>query len=374
MADKLERALLLAEMEYDYSPQNRWEKLSIPDQNNLVDICSTIRNLLATHRDAEWSVNLTGGNKIMSLAANQVFTEGNRKRFYYEISRPGEILGLHDNSIIPCNCPLNCSQFLACYGFKILPKSQMEKPADYFPIALRLASDPDGIRIRPEICKNRDEWKKLRDGKFRAMQGDIILKNPDLAVEFDRFRKSQESQANAGSRIISFEEGCLMGLIDKPTGDFLTGGWLEIFFYELLRTRLDDPQIRDVHRNAAIQSLPYDPVGKGVENELDVCFMHRQRFCALECKTGDQEHDPDADSLYKLEAVLHSFRALRFRAIFATTSPLIYDLKTGKIKESLQNRFDLYGCRILDRAKIKEIADKALEGTTEQLKELLLPD
>ena len=92
-------------------------------------------------------------------------------------------------------------------------------------------------------------------------------------------------------------------------------------------------------------------VGKafpGEDNDLNVTFMMNQSLCIVECKTGDQEHDPAGkDVLYKIEAIKSGLRAIRVKTYLATTSDNVIDPQKGGIKEPLLRRADIYDCKIV---------------------------
>jgi hypothetical protein len=76
----------------------------------------------------------------------------------------------------------------------------------------------------------------------------------------------------------------------------------------------------------------------------------------IECKSGAQEQDRDVDALYRVEAVIRQFRALRVRSYLATTSGNLFD-KQGNIKPSLQDRAAIYNCRFITKRDIQRLAE-----------------
>lgn len=142
------------------------------------------------------------------------------------------------------------------------------------------------------------------------------------------------------------ENDNLVGQLSPEGGDFFTGGWLEIFMAGLLHRHAEALAIWDLQLNIVIDK---------VTNELDVSFMHQNRFYIIECKSGDQSHDPKASILYKNSAIAKQFNAIGVQSIIATTTQSV--MKEEQVDPYLQMRADLYNCRILTKKKIQEFAE-----------------
>jgi len=160
--------------------------------------------------------------------------------------------------------------------------------------------------------------------------------------------------ATASALGLQTNQGSLSGYLDKYMVQFLTGGWLEVFVWGLLSRCADALGIWDVRLGLDV-GRPGDSSG----NDYDVAFMRNYSLEMIECKSGAQEHDPGGEVLYKVEALKRQFGAIRVRAYLATTGINVLD-KDGKIKSSLQNRADIYGCRILTTDQLRELAGNAL--------------
>jgi hypothetical protein len=141
--------------------------------------------------------------------------------------------------------------------------------------------------------------------------------------------------------------------LSKYEAEFLTGGWLEVFVWNVLMRHADALGIWDVRLGLEVGRCG-DPSG----NDFDVSFMQNHGLSMIECKSGSQNHDPGSDILYKVEAVTRQFRALRVRSYLATTGTNVFD-KESKVKASLRTRADIDQCRILVRDAIRELAHQA---------------
>lgn len=146
----------------------------------------------------------------------------------------------------------------------------------------------------------------------------------------------------------------LCGRIDKDQAKFLTGGWLEVFFWDLLQRHADGLDLWDVQLGLTVCRRGE----KAPLNEFDVAFMHKYGLVMVECKSGSQSHDSASDVLYKVEAVIRQFGALRVRSYLATTGSNILD-RNGDIKPSVRDRAGLYDCTIITRSTIQRLAKNA---------------
>jgi hypothetical protein len=192
-----------------------------------------------------------------------------------------------------------------------------------------------------QIKLNENEWKK--NGLFLSEEDDVFLEDDTLR----NLIASQFSLSTTGTKFV--------GQLDRPSTEFLTGKWLEVFVWSLLLPFVDKG-IWDLHLGVLAGKS-----GPGENNDLDVSFMRNQSLCIVECKTGGQEHDPEAnDVLYKIEAIKSGPKALRLDTYLATTSDNVLDPKKGGIKEKLMRRSKIYGCKIIPGWKIKDIANHYL--------------
>ncbi len=143
----------------------------------------------------------------------------------------------------------------------------------------------------------------------------------------------------------------LHGRIDKYAVEFLTGGWLEVYFWNLLSRHAEAIGVWDVRLGFEVGRT-----GDSSGNDFDVAFMRDYGLAMVECKSGSQDHDPGSDILYKVEAVTRQFRALRVRSYLATTGDNILDA-SGKLKSSVKNRASIYNCRVVTASEIRQIAN-----------------
>ncbi|GBE54827.1 hypothetical protein BMS3Bbin15_00988 [archaeon BMS3Bbin15] len=136
------------------------------------------------------------------------------------------------------------------------------------------------------------------------------------------------------------------GSINKKDINYLTGGWLEEYGYNLVRgyIQLDDDKIGlNVH-------ISHDKT----QNEFDVMFIHENILYVIECKTAlkDGEKNLLNDTLYKLSALKKDF-GLNAEGYLFTLDDKLRDSK-GEIKKDYENRSKLLGVTLVDRAILSD--------------------
>src|SRR5262249_4390119 len=159
-------------------------------------------------------------------------------------------------------------EFLAGYGFesaKAEGKMQEaeERARQWFGCAREIASAPPAQDF---LALNDDERRKARD---RGMQ-----------LEERHLQGTDPVQAQAAARAFGLADtprGLLARKLSKYEIDFLTGGWLEVFFYGMLREHAADLGIWDVRLGLEVR-----PCGGASGNDLDVAFMHKYRLLTIE--------------------------------------------------------------------------------------------
>jgi len=332
----------------DYSERHHIEKLDAED-----DLSAARRALQNAHNrfpDAEWIANLTGGTKPMSIAAYEFFQDRG-KRIYTNVARPTCFLDMDGGPAEEGEHRLSIKEFLAGYGFRLTKSDQdlteaEDRARKWAPSARLLARR---ARATGLLDISHEEQNQAREKGIELSADRFDLRVEELQAEWVGDAKTRK--------------------LDKYEARFLTGEWLEVFFWNILTDHAQALGIWDVRLGPHIQHG-----NDGPSNDLDVAFMHNHRLAVMECKSGSQRHDPNADALYKLETVVRQVRALHVRSYLASTSNNLFNkrkLERGirEVKESLRARAEFYNCRILARDQIRELAAHADDA--EKVREIL---
>jgi hypothetical protein len=327
----------------DYTNRTHIEPLDAED-----DLAAVRKTLQAAYRrfpTGEWIANATGGTKPMSIATHEFFKALGGKIIYTNVSRPAELINLGDGTTEACSHRLTIKEFLAGYGFESRKADSKIAEAES-----RAQTWSESATLLARHC-NHNEVIRLSDEERRR------ARDRGIELTVDRFNSPCERL-----RHIWFGDSTGRNL-NKYEAEFFTGGWLEVFFWNLLKQHAETLRIWDVRF-----SLEVGRCGDQSGNDFDVSFMHDYGLSMIECKSGSQDHDPGTDILYKVEAVTRQFRALRVRSYLATTSNNVLD-KEGKVKSSLRTRSEIYNCKILTQRDITQLADEST--TAEQIKSIL---
>ncbi len=248
-------------------------------------------------RGLEPVVNFTGGTKCMAVGAYlaaveagcaglYVDTENERLLWYYQGGR----MVAEPFALERVDVPL----YLKTYGLTVSQHGHPERVRRLAPLLDLI------LAFWPQCTPWLEEWsQKVKDHKKNA-----LLKPAEEPGLFEE--RFLGGLVEAG--LLEREAGGL-----RPTDDgvrFLTGEWLELLVYYLLR------------RHPGARGRGFDHVWwqvklAGVENELDVAATGRGRLVVIECKSGDPGGQ---DTLNKLQALRHRL-GLFARLCFVTSRP-----------------------------------------------------
>lgn len=327
----------------DYENRKHIEPLDTED--DLAAVRKALQAAYGCFPSGEWITNATGGTKPMSIATHEFFKALGGKIVYTNVTRPTQFMNLGDGTIETCSHRLTIKEFLAGYGFE--SRKSDDKIAD---AERRAKGWIESATLLARHCNNTEVLVLDDNERKRARDKGIELANERFAFPCERLR-----------HIWLDDSPCRK--LSKYEAEFLTGGWLEVFFWSLLQQHAEPLGIWDVQLG-----LEVGRCGDLSGNDFDVSFMHDYGLSMMECKSGSQDHDPGSDILYKVEAVTRQFRALRARSYLATTSRNVLD-KDHKLKSSLRTRSEIYNCRILTASEVVRLADESV--TTDQIKVVL---
>jgi hypothetical protein len=354
IASRFQSALKFGGLDYT----NKCDIELLDAEDNLDSVRAVLARTFGRYSSAEWVANVTGGTKPMSIAAFEFFKAKGHKVVYTNFARPNVLLSLDSSDESPCHHELSIKEFLAGYGFDSTKKdaslrqaeSQARDLAECSRIIAACSSSQGLLQLSD---KERDNARKKG---CEIQPGQFVSPSPDV-VSVVRSAFELKGDENAAS---------LHGKVNKYAAQFLTGGWLEVFFWDLLSRNAKSLGIWDVRLG-----LEVTRAGDNSGNDFDVAFMHEYGLAMVECKSGSQAHDPGSDILYKIEAVTRQFRALRVRSYLATTGTNIFDKQTHQVKSSVTNRAAIYNCRLLTESQIQNLAKATPAAQAEEIRRVL---
>jgi hypothetical protein len=345
------------------------EIVCLEDGNSVSATMKKLEDVFEDHLGDEWVVNLTGGTKPMSIGAFEFFKDKAAKLLYVSIGRQSHATNFADNSQIPLDYNVSIREFLAGYGFDFLKAEDIVKADEalakkLFRLSAHLAANYD---LAHQIMHDLDRWITQHYGNREKYGSKFKEKAREKArskgIPLTNFEVQNRQISNLLEEYFQLDENesGLSGNLTKETVKFLTGGWLEVFFWGLLCKHSEKLNIWDVRFGLHPGKKDSKKDSKSeVRNDWDVSFMFNQSLRFVECKTGIQDHDPMGnDTLYKVEAIKKQLGALNVKSYLATTSQNI--IEEGKIKCSIGTRAKLYGCIIIPGNTIKKLALSELD-------------
>lgn len=353
--NNLKAALDLHDIEFDA------RKYALENENSFDSIKELFWGIQEEYANDELIVNLTGGTKLMSIGAYEVFRESDTKMIYKPFRYINRFVVLGENRTLEFQSNLSVRQFLRGYGYDITSSDEkIEKSAKsnagYFEVAAHLTANHDN----PTISKCLSNLKRIYNEAGGS--GNLVVGKSDGLFTSDQHLKSF-LVGNLG--MDSGSDHYLHGTLNKHHVKFLSGEWLEVFLWGLLDRWSSSLGVFDPVQSVNIQKRTVNGI---VENEFDVVFLHNNALFVIECKTGRQEYDRNGkNTLYKLKSVTNQLNALKTKTFLATTSWNILD-NSGAVKESFASRAKEYSCRIIAGNDIRRLALAHISKENEKVK------
>jgi len=344
------------------SPTEGFDHITVNDENSFNETKKRLETIKEHCKHDDIVVNITGGTKIMALATFEVFKDV-AKSIIYKPLREKYFIDVLNDAKIEVTKNINIREFLRGYGFEVYCNTNPDKYNQkemLYPLATYIAAN----------ISNRDIQGFLGKIKYleivKKPRNELVIEESDKVfindITLKKFMIGQLGMNNGS-------ENHLHGIIKPDVMKFLTGGWLEIFFFALFSKYSEELGINDIIMNANIIKAGE----RNVRNEADILFMKNDMLFMVECKTGKQEHDEKATgTLYKIEAVTKMLGANKVKSILVSTSENIQYSETDT-KKHLLSRAKTYNCSIINKANIIELAKMELknENTVTKLQELL---
>jgi hypothetical protein len=254
-------------------------------------------------------LNLTGGTKVMALAALAVAEAAGWHRFYVDVDTDHVVwLGRDAPPARKLNESVRLRHYLAAYGIAIDGELRRREP------------DSAQREYLQELLLYYDEYLNALPPLNHALQRaeDRRALGVDLTeAEADSISLARLLELARRLGMASLE-GRRLTIRDEAARDFLKGGWLEQHAFDAVVQLQGALGVRDRAVNLRVRH-------GGVVNELDVAFLYRNRLHVIECKTGDPRADDGAranEALFKLAENARRLGGLATRGMFVSYRPL----------------------------------------------------
>jgi hypothetical protein len=313
--------------DWDYTSPERHLRLTV-QPNSVRELQRQASNWLdaeeAQGRAWQFVVNLTGGTKIMSLAAYDLFSDY-KPRMVYQFIETNELI-----SPFPKRQPdppekiqarLTVAEYLKAYGLNMPNRHRWAEAK---------AAAQERQQLTFWIYTNyRELVPYLTD--FHRKYGGLSFKKTKTIQEQLRLTARSAAAAELQQRL-GWDRGIMT--LTRDLWNYLRGGWLEEYAFLALEQALPE----GTRLELGVQVI--DP--SGAKNEFDLMFTYANALNIVECKSLEAGGDdgrvgPELeDFLFKLSALGKNF-GLTPRLFLLATSERILD-DEGKLLEKHQIR------------------------------------
>lgn len=297
------------------------------DYKSTIDVCNTIHNQNPEVQPKDITYNVTGGTKVMTLAAFQVATEHNSNIIYTD-SKSIKHLSPDNIPDIPLECKITIFEIIALQG-------QIIKDAVQFNLQKDAVEISAAKKVFEFWMKNRYIYQGLRESIF-GKKGD----NDKITIpNFRRFDVKKESynfecseKDKAGLRRLQIWDNYGTSILDveckDPKSLLLKGVWWELLVADSISRQFPDYPIW--------RNVKFKPVeGKGdthVKNEVDILVNIGNKFLFVECKSGIF----NSDVIHKMNTVRATYGGEKSKAALVSAT----STNSDNYQMSLENAKD----------------------------------
>lgn len=264
-----------------------------------------ILQTLENSHDDNFILNVTGGTKIMSLAAFDTFRSLSNGTILYVDTANNRLLKLSPQTE---ECPLpdvmSINTILKAYGYTIAQRSAAPMGASKRQTADQIA------QLAVKYPKALGELNKFAREAEKSLFADI----QQGALKVEGFSEMVNVLKDAG--ILSFDGGKRLVFRGEEDRFFSCGGWLESYYASSIIKLKMQNLITDAAYNVAING----PIG--TKNEFDAVFTVKNRLHIVECKTAYLDTNKSDDAAYKLEALRDLIGGVYAKAILVSARSL----------------------------------------------------
>jgi len=313
-------------------------------EDSILDCHKKLNKRIEGKEDADFLVNLTGGTKIMSIAAYEFFRQEYKcKMIYIPIPKNKFITPFPIKSPdkpVTLDLRLDVVQYLIAYGLKVLNEEKLKKYKDEASHRRELSE---------YIVKHYQNIKALFSWLYEQLSP---YRNKNRCSFNEKFKDATFEESQFLEKFgFAYHDSTVSKELTRSEIKYLTGGWLEEFCFniisEFIGKGIDDAVIGLRIKN-----------NLGEENEFDVMFTKDNSLYFVECKSLDHPEDRSTYALYKIGALQKDF-GLKVKCFFVTTSQDI--LKDKEIKESIRARAEQFKTKVIAPDEVIRLKEKISE-------------
>lgn len=281
-----------------------YEEITV-HEDSLLDCQNRLSKWISGKEDSEFSVNITCGTKIMSIAVFEFFKNLRSRIIYIPVGK-NEFFQIHpiSNQTVNISRRLSVTEYLTSYSLSILNEKNFSRYKNE-------AFARKGITRF--IIMNYEKLRRLLSEFFKVLHSLRDKEKFDMKIDFEIHNTLEHQLLRLMAFSINHNQATK--ILDKSEIRYLTGGWLEEYVFlcldNLRGTVIDDVEFSIVLRNP-----------QGTVNEFDVMFTKDNSLYFIEVKSLNPEQEIIKSSLYKIGALQKEF-GIRCYSFFASTSSVI---------------------------------------------------
>lgn len=288
------------------------EKIDLHTESSLKILTQQFEKLIEKYIDDELVVNVTGGNKLMSIAAYQTFS-GYGFRCFYQNLKPNQLIWLDDETTISgIGSKISLERYLKSYQFDVVKKQKLhEVDVNYKKYAQELYKELCKAGRYQQTCQLISKLNAHASEKKLPNLKDFLLTNNDEAFL---------SHLSYETNLFKLKGNSIEWQTEQDRA-FIAGGWIEY----LTASLLTNEKYRDISLSVEIAKSTQRTNAKTFQ-EIDVMAMQQQQLFMVECKTINWKSAKNpstyaSEAIYKLSA-LGDIGGLNTKAVFVS----LYDL------------------------------------------------
>lgn len=285
-------------------------RCALRDEHQPREIEEDLLALARTLDGTDVHLNVTGGTKVMALAALAVAEAAGWTAFYVDVDTDHVVwLGREPLPPRKLNENVRLRHYLRAYGIEIegeLARRSSSPAQQSFIEQMLLFYD----RYLPALPLLNAALQRAEDARSLTVEL--------TEAELDSKSLGELLDATQAQGLLSLA-GARLKLADEACRDFLKGGWLEQHVFDTVSRVASQLPVRDRAVNVTVRQ-------GAVRNELDVAFLCRNRLHVIECKTANlrsNQGERANEALFKLaenarrlgglatRSMLISYRGLR---------------------------------------------------------------
>lgn len=279
----------------------------LPDEHNMAALENILMDVAAQREGQSIALNVTGGNKLMALAAQAVAQAAGWPAFYVDVDTDHIIWLDKTRPAQALTQQLRLRHYLLGYGYTLAEGIERPQPNAAWQTLLQ-----DLILNVGTLEDAIGQLNHLSQEAQKTLRVSLTPRQRDHHGLDALLRKFEQAQ-------VLKRQGDQLIFPSETARRFANGGWIEHHVYQTVCQVTGDLAIRDKAANLQVQD------SKGQPNEIDIAFMARNRLFMIECKTARMNHPDDLkanDTLYKLAENCRRIGGLGTRGMLATYRPL----------------------------------------------------